>query len=136
MQSGECIDFDNLFYYGGNLRDIALPADQQTKDRWFNTDNFERNSTKTPASYHRRVFPSRMSWLRTDRLEQLDLNVQKMFRITESFKALFRVDLLNAPNHQVLDNPVSTNPTNASFGKVTDYKNTPRYVQFQLRLTF
>src|SRR5262245_57401528 len=94
-QSGEVIDWGNVFYYGSNLRDIALPASQRTPDRWFNTDDFERDSTKTASSYHRRGFPQRMNWLRQDDLEQLDLNVQKSFFITEGFRALFRVDLLN-----------------------------------------
>ena len=135
MQSGECIDFGNLFYYGASTRDIALPAGERTKDRWFNTANFERDSTKTPTSFHRRVFPNRFNWLRTDALEQLDVNIQKSFLIAEGFKALFRVDLLNAPNNQVLSGP-NANPTSSSFGRITGYVNTPRYIQFQLRLTF
>jgi hypothetical protein len=76
-----------------------------------------------------------MNWLRTDGLEQVDLNIQKSFFITESFKALFRLDLLNAPNNQVLADP-STDPTSTSFGRITGFDNTPRYIQFQLRLTF
>jgi hypothetical protein len=135
MQSGEAIDFGNVFYYGSNLRDIALPSSQRTKDRWFNTDNFEKNSTRVASSFHRRVFPNRMNWLRTDGLEQLDANIQKSFQITETLKALFRVDLLNAPNNQVLGNP-GVDPTSANFGRITGYVNTPRYIQFQLRLSF
>jgi len=76
-----------------------------------------------------------MNWLRTDGLEQLDINIQKSFPVTESVKALFRVDLLNAPNNQVLDNP-GTDPASANFGRITGYVNTPRYIQFQLRLSF
>lgn len=135
LQSGECIDFGNAFYYGNNYRDIALPASQRSKDRWFNTENFERNSTKTATSYHRRVFPHRMNWLRTQRLVQLDANIQKAFQIYERLRAQFRVDLLNAPNHQVMSGP-NTDPTSASFGRITGYVNTPRYIQFQLRLSF
>jgi len=135
IQSGECIDFGNVFYYGDNWRDIPLPPGQRTKDRWFNTDLFERNSTKAPTSYHRRVFPNRLNWLRTATLKQWDANLQKSFNLTESFQGQFRVDLLNAPNHQVLSNP-NVDPTSASFGRITGYVNTPRYIQFQLRFTF
>ncbi|MGH7461445.1 MAG: hypothetical protein ACREMA_10500, partial [Longimicrobiales bacterium] len=135
VQSGEAIDFGNVFYYGSNWRDIALPGEQRTKDRWFNTDNFERNSTRTASSFHRRVFPNRLNWLRTDGLEQLDANIQKTFTIKEGFKGQFRVDLLNAPNNQVLGNP-NTDPVNANFGRITGFVNTPRYIQFQLRLSF
>jgi hypothetical protein len=135
MQSGECIDFGNAFYYGKSLRDVVLPDSQRSKDRWFNTDLFERNSTKTAASFHRRVFPNRLNWLRNANLYQLDMNMQRTIPITEVLKALFRVDLINAPNHQVLDDP-NTDPTSASFGKINSYLNTPRYIQFQLRLVF
>jgi len=135
MQSGECIDFGNVFYYGNNWRDIPLPSGQRHKERWFNTDNFERNSTRTATSYHRRVFPSRLNWLRTATLKQWDANIQKSIPITESFKGQFRLDLLNSPNHQVLGNP-NVDPTSSSFGRITGYLNTPRYIQFQLRFTF
>jgi hypothetical protein len=135
MQSGECIDFGNVFYYGTNLHDITLNRGERNRDRWFNTSLFERDSTKTAASFHRRVFPNRLNWLRTASLYQLDVNIQRTVAIKESFKALFRVDLLNAPNHQVLGNP-NVDPTSASFGKINDYVNTPRYIQFQLRLVF
>jgi hypothetical protein len=135
MQSGECIDFGNVFYYGSNLRDIVLPKDQRSKDRWFNTDLFEKNSTKTAASFHRRVFPNRMNWLRTATLYQLDANLQKAVAVREGMKALFRIDLLNAPNHQVLGGPEAS-PTNATFGRINGYVNTPRYIQFQVRLTY
>ena len=76
-QSGECIDFGNVFWYGSDYRDIVLPKSQRTQDRWFNTDLFERNSSRVPTSFHRRVFPSRMNWLRTETLMQVDANLQK-----------------------------------------------------------
>jgi hypothetical protein len=135
MQSGSAIDFGNVFYYGSNHRDIAFPGGLPNADRWFNTDNFERDSTKAPTSFHRRVFPSRFNWLRTMPLKQLDANLQKTFRVKEALQADLRVDLLNAPNHQVLGGP-NTDPTSASFGRVTSWVNTPRYIQFQLRLRF
>jgi len=135
MQSGSAIDFGNVFYYGSNHRDIAFPGGLPNADRWFNTDNFERDSTKAPTSFHRTVFPSRFNWLRTMPLKQLDANLQKTFRVKEALQADLRVDLLNAPNHQVLGGP-NTDPTSASFGRVTSWVNTPRYIQFQLRLRF
>lgn len=135
MQSGECIDFGNLFYYGNDYRAIALPADQRTKDHWLNPAGFETNASKAPSSYHRRVFPTRLNWVRTQRLAMLDANLQKTFFIRESFRAVFRLDLLNAGNRQVLGNP-ATNPTAANFGQITGIINNPRYIQFQLRLAF
>ncbi len=48
---------------------------------------------------------------------------------------LARVDLLNAPNHQVMGGP-NTDPTSSSFGRVGGYLNTPRYIQFQVRVVY
>lgn len=43
VQSGERIDFGNVFYYGDDYLMIPLPAVQRSRDRWFNTDLFERD---------------------------------------------------------------------------------------------
>ncbi len=43
LQSGAPIGFANdLIFYGNGYNDIALPSDQRTVTRWFNTDLFER----------------------------------------------------------------------------------------------
>jgi len=82
-----------------------------------------------------RVFPTRLSFLRQATLMQLDANIQKSIAITEGIRALFRVDLLNAPNHQVLAGP-DMSPTSSGFGKITSYQNTPRMIQFQMRILY
>ncbi len=136
IQSGECVDFGtNTFFYGDDLRDIRI--DNPTKDKWFNNDAslWERSSTKGPANFHLRQIPHRLNWVRQDKVKQLDANIQKAFAIKESVKALFRVDLLNAPNHQYMSGP-QANPFNANFGRVSSYVNTPRYIQFQLRIVY
>ncbi len=165
VQSGECIDFGNQIYLG-DYRDLTLSGDERSKDHWFDTDSvyasndspsvfitnpkaqglkssqvgplvkgWEQYSERALNSYHVRIFPSRMNWLRTERLVQWDANIQRTFAIQERLKAQARVDLLNAPNHQVLSGP-NTDPTSSSFGRVTSYVNTPRYIQGQIRLTF
>ncbi|MFB3902233.1 MAG: carboxypeptidase regulatory-like domain-containing protein [Acidobacteriota bacterium] len=156
MQSGETIDFANLFFYG-DTRDIRLASNEQTKDRWFNNGwdyptgdprnidpatgepypnkLWQTDARQTTAGFHRNVFPNRFNWVRTDQFKQLDANIQKAFRIKEGVRALFRVDMLNAANHQVMGNP-NTDPTSGNFGKVATYVNTPRYIQFQLRLQY
>ena len=135
MQAGSAPDWGNLFYYGSDLRSITLDSKDRTKDRWFNTADFEKNSSRTPAGYHSRVFPTRLNWVRTDTLKQLDANIQKTITLKEGFKALFRIDLLNAPNHQLMSGP-DMSPTSASFGRITGYSNTPRMIQFQLRILY
>ncbi len=157
MQSGEPVEFGNLFFLGESTRDIRLPASEQTKDRWFNTgwqyptgDSRNINpetgkaypnalwvtdSKQTPANYHARVFANRFNHVRTDKLKQLDVNIQKAFFVKEGVRVLGRVDLLNAPNHQVMGGP-NTDPTSSNFGRVGGYLNTPRYIQFQVRVVY
>jgi hypothetical protein len=134
-QSGECIDFGNVFWYGENYRDIVLPKNQRTQDRWFDTSQFERAAARVPTSFHRRVFPNRMNWLRTETLTTVDANLQKNIRIAEGTAASLRIDLINAFNNQVLGNP-SVNPLDTNFGRVAQFVNTPRLIQLTFRLSF
>ncbi|MFN7919687.1 MAG: carboxypeptidase-like regulatory domain-containing protein [Bryobacteraceae bacterium] len=134
-QSGECIDFNNVFWYGTNYRDIALSASQSTQDRWFDTSQFERNAARVPTGFNRRAFPNRLNWLRTEVFQQVDANLQKNIRVSERVKTSFRVDLINALNKQVLGNP-GVNPLDTNFGRVAEFVNTPRLIQLTFRLTY
>lgn len=134
-QSGECIDFGNVFYYGDNYRDIVLPKSERVQDRWFNTSQFERNPARVPTGFHRRVFPNRLNWLRTETLMQVDGNLQKNIRLAETIRAAFRVDLIHALNKQVLGNP-GVNPLDTNFGRVASFVNTPRLIQLTFRLNY
>ena len=134
-QSGECIDFGNVFFTGTNYRDIVLPASERTQDRWFRTELFERASARVPGTFHARAFPSRMNWLRTETLTQVDANIMKNFTVTERIKMSLRGDLINALNKQVLGNP-SVNPLDSNFGRISSFANSPRLVQITFRMTF
>jgi Carboxypeptidase regulatory-like domain/TonB dependent receptor len=90
--------------------------------------NFQPNN-------HRRIFPQRLSFLRTPIANQIDLNISRTIGLTEKLKMHFRTDFINAFNHVNYVGP--TNDINSSnFGRVTNQANTPRWIQFQLRLTF
>jgi hypothetical protein len=92
-------------------------------------NNFE------PNSFHRRIFPTALNWLRGHGKNQLDANIKRRFQVLEKTSLEFSLDLLNAFNHVLWDNPNTTiNSTN--FGRVTTQWNTPRFIQFQFRLTF
>jgi hypothetical protein len=88
-----------------------------------------------PNSFHRRVFPQRLNWLRGHGKNQLDFNLLRRFAVTEKQSLEFRLDLINAFNHVLWDNP-NTDINSSNFGKVTGQWNTPRWIQFQLRYTF
>jgi hypothetical protein len=89
----------------------------------------------SPPTFHRRAYPSRLNWLRTETMSQLDMNLQKNIKFRESVRAYFRVDMINALNKQVLANP-GVNPLNSNFGRVASFVNTPRLIQLTFRLTF
>lgn len=135
LQSGRAIDWGNLFYYGSNYQDIQLPRSERDRARWFNTDNFERASAKQPASFHRRVFPQRMDFLRGDYMNQLDLSLMRRFGLWRQTKLEVRMDAINALNNVQWDQP-NTSPTSSNFGVVTQQWNTPRWLQVQGRITF
>jgi hypothetical protein len=151
MQAGGVLDWGNLFFKGQDTKDILLPPEQRTKDRWFNTgwdyptgDSrntgvtnklFVTSSAQSPASYHVRVFPVRLDFLRGDTLKQLDANLQKTVTIKEGIRALFRMDLMNAPNHQVMSGP-DMSPTSSGFGRINSYGNVVRMIQFQMRILY
>ncbi len=88
-----------------------------------------------PNSFHRRVFPTRLNWLRSHGKNQFDINILRRIAVTESQTLEFRLDLINAFNHVLWDVP-STDINNSNFGRVTTQWNTPRWIQFQLRYTF
>lgn len=88
-----------------------------------------------PNSFHTRIFPNRLNWLRGNGKNQFDANILRRFPITEKNALEFRLDMINAFNHVLWDNP-NTDLGSSNFGKVTTQWNTPRWIQFQLRLTF
>jgi Carboxypeptidase regulatory-like domain/TonB dependent receptor len=88
-----------------------------------------------PDSFHVRVFPNSLNWLRGHGKNQIDANFLRKFRVTETKDFEFRLDLINAFNHVLWDNP-NTDIGNSNFGRVTTQWNTPRFIQFQLRFLF
>lgn len=66
----------------------------------------------------------------------LDALIEKNTTIRERFQLVFRAELFNATNHVVFAGP-TTSLTSATFGKIVlSQSNTPRQVQFSLRLRF
>ncbi|MEN6535196.1 MAG: carboxypeptidase-like regulatory domain-containing protein [Bryobacteraceae bacterium] len=132
-QTGQLLEFPNTFYYG-DLKDIR--SDSPTLDRWFNTDSFERTSSKAPGAYHVRVFPTRVEDVRNDMMNDWSVNAQREFQLKESLKLEFRVDMLNATNRTIF-NAANTTPTSTDFGKITATTSMPnRYMQVQARIKF
>ena len=132
-QPGALIDWGNLFYYG---EPGAINTGTRTLDQWFNTDNFERVSTKAPAAFHRRVFPTRIDGLRADSTNQWNVNLQREFKVTERVRFQVRVDAINVQNRTQFAGP-NVNPVSTDFARITSQTNTRnRFLQLQGRLRF
>jgi hypothetical protein len=88
-----------------------------------------------PNTFHVRVFPQRLNFLRGPIANQIDLNIARTIPLTEKLKMHFRADFINVLNHVNWVGP-NTNIDSSNFGTVSDQANTPRWIQFQVRLTF
>jgi hypothetical protein len=116
FQPGPLLSWGNLFFYG-NLDDIKTGA--KTLDRWFNIDaGFERDTSKAPASYQKRVFPTLIDGLRQDKLQMLNASIQKNISITERVRSQLRLDATNALNRSHFAVP-NRDPTSTQFGVVS-----------------
>lgn len=134
-QSGDPLGFGNAIFRG-DLKNIPLPKNQRSTDRWFNTDaGFERvNANRLDQNV--RTFPLRFSGIRADGINNLDASFFKNFRITERYNAQFRMESYNAANHVQFAAP-NTDPFNTNFGLITGEKgHGQRQVTFALKLIF
>jgi hypothetical protein len=76
------------------------------------------------------------TFLRSPINTTIDLSVFKVFPITERTSLRFNVDAFNALNQQGYNAPSGSDGTEAVASQVAASANTPRQVQFTLRLTF
>ena len=128
------LDWGNLFYYGSDIGQINNV--ERTLDRWFNTDNFERNAARLPAAFHRRVFPTRIAGLRADMTNQWNVNAQREFKIRERVALQLRFDVINLQNRSQFAGPV-VSPAATDFGRVVSQSAAlNRLLQLHGRLTF
>ncbi len=64
-----------------------------------------------------------------------NLSLQKGFQFTERFRLDFRWEVFNIFNRVVFDAPDSS-ITSQTFGRITNQFNSPRQMQFGLKLYF
>jgi hypothetical protein len=134
FQTGEPLGLGDFIYYG-DARNIKLPDDQRNREHWFNTANFERNTSKQRSNAVR-FQSSLFSGLRAAPITMLDLCAMKRSRITERFSVELRAEALSAMNHQLFDVP-NTSVTAGTFGTVTAMRGfSNRRIQFALYLRF
>lgn len=147
-QVGPPLNFGtNVIYLGGK---IALPDDQRTISKWFDTTRFDTrasvpgpNNTTIqiqPTGRNIRTFPLRFSDVRAENVNNVDLSLVKNTQITEGTRFQLRFDLLNAFNHPWLLSgaAIQMNPTASNFGALTagTQANYPRRVQVMVKFIF
>jgi hypothetical protein len=151
-QSGFPIgDLGNLVFFG-DPSTLRTNISSSTVDNAFPTSGFyftdaavqtngvpdpkkQRSDGRIKLESNIRTFPSRLSGFRGHALNNWDLSFIKKFLITEPVRLQFRGEAFNLFNHPFFRDP-NTDPTSASFGKITGQSNTGRYLQLGLKLTF
>ena len=139
-QTGFPIAFGTDAFYNGG--DIALPSDQRTVAKWFNTAAFTSLLTdpvannSTPVN-HLRTLPTRFSDVRRDSINNLDLSVIKNVRLHGSGTLQLRAEFINVLDEPYFPAPI-VSPTSSTFGQVTasNQSNYPRRAQLGVKFTF
>jgi hypothetical protein len=127
--TGAPLGWGNMIYYGGDLN-----YDPRNTDRAFDVTRFNRASPEQ-LSQNFRYFPSQFNTIRVDGTNNLNLTVTKDFPIWERLRLQFRGESFNVCNHALFA-AANVTPTSGAFGTITSQTNTPRVVQFALRLVF
>jgi hypothetical protein len=118
------------------IRDGALPSDERTVDRWFDTGAFVAyNATPGNAAFipNRFFGSSGVGIVRGPGYVNLDFNLAKDFAITEGFSAQLRGEFFNAFNHANFGVPGVQ--TGAGFGQIVNAFDA-RIIQLGLKLKF
>ena len=103
----------------------------QRLDRWFDTSVFSQ-----PAPYTLGNLSPQVTNLRNHYTNNIDLSVFKQFLITEKIRLQFRTEAFNSMNRVRFSSPNTNVNGGANFGKVTAQSNSPRQLQFGLKLLF
>ncbi len=109
------------------LRDPALPADQRTPERWFDTTAFEQPARFLFGNAARSVG-------RAPGTANFDTGIMKNFVLRERFRIQFRAEMFNAFNHTNFGIP-GTALSSPNFGTITSAKPA-RVTQLGLKVYF
>jgi hypothetical protein len=124
--NGDIANVGNTFVQADLVGD-ATPA-HQTPEEWINPAAFA-----APPRYNFGTFGRNA--LRTDPYKDLDFSVFKSFALPRGTSVQFRAESFNLPNQVVFSGPDST-VGDPNFGAVSSIANTPRQLQFALKVQF
>ena len=124
-----CRCFNQASY--ANSKGYSAKLEGRAEDRlnrWFDTNGFTQPDQFTIGN-----MGPRSADLRSGKIANWDFGISKDFRPVETLRVQFRSDFLNAWNHPRFSGP-NTSVTSSSFGVVTSQANSPRQIQFGLKL--
>ena len=130
--SGQPLSWGNVAYTG-DYHNFNNHPHQANGTPSFNTAGFVTSTALAPNSNNFRTFPAYL--LRSDPNNNVDLSVQKNFRLGERLVVQPRVDAFNAFNH-VQFNTANVTPTSSSFGVVNSQLNSSRNLQGGVHILF
>jgi hypothetical protein len=125
VKSGDTLQFGQL-----TTNCSAAPASYRNYTKWFDTSCFSQ-----AAAFTVRDNPTHYDGVTGPRYWNMDLAFAKFFPIRERFKLEFRMDAFNLTNTFVGSDP-STNPTSASYGRITNQANAGRTIEYTGRIHF
>jgi hypothetical protein len=102
-----------LLRFGSMVVDGDPVLEDNTREKWFNTDAFSR----LPA-FTRRSNPWFFDGVRGPHFSNLDMTINKEFRITEKLGLELRMEAYNLSNSFMGTNP-STDVNSGNFGRIT-----------------
>ena len=153
FQSGRPLDFEGRnIYFNGDLSQLKAHYTNDSDVPVFDVSGFyfhdaavQTNGVDDPVKQRAdqrirlvnnlRYFPSRVDGIRSPFLKLWDISIVKQVPLNGRVRAQFNVEFLNAFN-TVVFNDANTDPTNASFGKVTSQNNLPRDIQLAAKIVF
>jgi outer membrane receptor protein involved in Fe transport len=121
-------NYGNGYGYERANRAGPLYPSSKAPAEWINVASFQTPALGTFGNLPRNS-------LRSDWYKNLDLSIFRQFPITERFRMEFRFETFNLTNTPVWAIPVSSLES-PNFGAVTRTANTPRQLQFALKLYF
>lgn len=133
-QSGVPLTWGDVVFFG--VPD-EIRRGPHKPEQWFNTGaGFTRDTATRPASYHYRTWPFRFSNVRGPSSNNVDLSINKRWRLNEHGTELqVRGEALNAFNRVRFQNP-NTDQFSTAFGQINTSANYPRQIQLVLRANF
>lgn len=137
LQKGWAVNYPNA----NQIAPGSARISNQSLERAFDTSLWIDPATQKPVRaqepYTLRQFPSRFGDVRVPGYKNIDGSIAKYFPITETVKAQFRFEMINATNTPWFSQVQSLDVANSNFGRLNPVqRNLPRWLKLGLVLSW